>query len=73
MESITAKIYKKQFASHAKMRRASLKIFPDLMVDLADADEHGAFRQKRRTILAGGEILLDPVRENVLYPGNGSV
>jgi len=44
--------------------------FPDRMVylDLADEDEHGTFREKRgRIILAGGEILLEPVRESVLY------
>ena len=37
--------------------------------DRSDADEKGTFREKRgRIILAGGEILLDPVRESVLYP-----
>jgi hypothetical protein len=44
---------------------------PDRMTyfDLADPDENGVFREKRgRIILAGGEILLDPVREGVLYP-----
>ena len=48
-----------------------LENFPDRMVylDLADADEQGNFREKRgRIILAGGEILLDAVRESVLYP-----
>jgi hypothetical protein len=44
---------------------------PDRMtyLDLADPDESGNFREKRgRIIVAGGEILLDPVRESVLYP-----
>jgi len=48
--------------------------FPDRMtyLDLADCD--GALRPKEKTgsvILAGGEILLDPVRETVLYPALG--
>ena len=45
--------------------------FPERMtyLDTRDADEHGNFREKRgRIILAGGEILLEPVRESVLYP-----
>ena len=45
--------------------------FPDRMtyLDTNDVDERGSFREKRgRIILAGGEILLDPVREPVLYP-----
>ncbi len=45
--------------------------FPERMtyLDLSDADPQGNFRQKPGTvILAGGEILLDPVREPVLYP-----
>src|SRR6267142_6917224 len=45
--------------------------FPDRMtyLDLADPDENGVFREKRgRIIVAGGEILLEPVRETVLYP-----
>lgn len=45
--------------------------FPERMtyLDTNDADEHGNYREKRgRIILAGGEILLDPVRESVLYP-----
>ncbi len=38
-------------------------------LDLDDADSRGNFREKiGRVILAGGEILLDPVRESVLYP-----
>src|SRR5882724_66651 len=38
-------------------------------LDLADPDENGKFREKRgRIIVAGGEILLDAVRETVLYP-----
>src|SRR5438093_1797666 len=38
-------------------------------LDLADPDENGNFREKRgRIIVAGGEILLDAVRESVLYP-----
>lgn len=38
-------------------------------LDLADVDQTGNFREKRGTvILAGGEVLLDPVREPVLYP-----
>ncbi|PYT21215.1 MAG: hypothetical protein DMG57_39350 [Acidobacteria bacterium] len=38
-------------------------------LDLADAGDTGTFREKiGRVILAGGEILLDPVREPVLYP-----
>jgi len=38
-------------------------------LDLADADGQGSFHEKiGRVILAGGEILLDPVRETVLYP-----
>lgn len=44
---------------------------PDPMTyrDLADPDGAGGFRQKiGRVILAGGEILLDAVREPVLYP-----
>jgi hypothetical protein len=48
-----------------------LENLPDRMVyrDRSDADEKGTFREKRgRIILAGGEILLDPVRESVLYP-----
>jgi len=48
-----------------------LENFPDRMVyrDRSDADEKGTFREKRgRIILAGGEILLDQVRESVLYP-----
>ncbi len=37
--------------------------------DLNDADEAGHFRRKRgRIIVAGGEIMLEPVRESVLYP-----
>lgn len=37
--------------------------------DLADPDGAGGFREKvGRVILAGGEILLEPVREPVLYP-----
>jgi hypothetical protein len=37
--------------------------------DRSDADEKGTFREKRgRIILAGGEVLLDPFRESVLYP-----
>lgn len=40
--------------------------FPDRMTYLDIEDE---LREKRgRVILAGGEILLDPVRELVLYP-----
>jgi hypothetical protein len=40
--------------------------FPDRMTYLDTEDE---LREKRgRVILAGGEILLDPVRESVLYP-----
>src|ERR1700732_2024313 len=45
--------------------------FPDRFTyrDLNDADEKGKFREKRgRVILAGGEILLEAVRETVLYP-----
>ncbi len=45
--------------------------FPDRMsyLDLADGGAGGEFREKRgRVILAGGEILLDAVRESVLYP-----
>ena len=45
--------------------------FPERMtyLDLADPDAQGHFREKvGRVILAGGEILLDPVREPVLYP-----
>jgi hypothetical protein len=45
--------------------------FPERMtyLDTRDADAHGNFREKRgRIILAGGEILLEPVRESVLYP-----
>ena len=44
---------------------------PDRMTyrDLADPDQNGNFREKRgRVIVAGGEILLDAVRESVLYP-----
>jgi hypothetical protein len=44
---------------------------PDRMtyLDLADPDENGDLREKRgRIIVAGGEILLDAVRESVLYP-----
>jgi len=38
-------------------------------LDPADPDENGNFREKRgRIIVAGGEILLDAVRETVLYP-----
>ncbi len=38
-------------------------------LDLREADGRGGFREKRGSvILAGGEILLDPVREPVLYP-----
>ena len=37
--------------------------------DLADAGDTGEFLEKRgRIILAGGEVLLDPIREPVLYP-----
>ena len=45
--------------------------FPDRLtyLDLNDADDQGKFREKRgRIILAGGEVLLEPVRESVLYP-----
>ncbi len=45
--------------------------FPDRFtyLDLDDPDEQGNFREKRgRVILAGGEVLLEPVREAVLYP-----
>jgi hypothetical protein len=45
--------------------------FPDCFTyrDLNDVDEQGKFREKRgRVILAGGEILLEAVREKVLYP-----
>ncbi len=39
-------------------------------LDLLDPDEQGYFPEKRgRIILAGGEIMLEPVRESVLYPG----
>lgn len=46
---------------------------PDRMsyLDLADPDDDSPmrYREKRgRIILAGGEVLLDPVRESVLYP-----
>ncbi|MFN3324034.1 MAG: SPASM domain-containing protein [Bryobacteraceae bacterium] len=38
-------------------------------LNLNDPDGLGGFREKRgRIIVAGGEILLDPVREPVLYP-----
>jgi hypothetical protein len=46
--------------------------FPDRMMflDRNDVDEYGRFREKRgKIILAGGEILLAPVRECVLYAG----
>jgi hypothetical protein len=37
-------------------------------LDLSDPDDCGGFREKiGRVILAGGEILLDPIRETVLY------
>jgi len=45
--------------------------FPARMtfLDLSSCDEAGNPREKRgRIILAGGEIMLDPVRESVLYP-----
>jgi hypothetical protein len=45
--------------------------FPERMtyLDRADPMSGGGFREKRGSvILAGGEILLDPVRETVLYP-----
>lgn len=44
---------------------------PDSMLfrDLGDVDETGAPRVKTgRIILAGGDVLVDPVRERVLYP-----
>lgn len=38
-------------------------------LDLADPDGAGGFREKRgRIIVAGGEVLLDAIREPVLYP-----
>jgi hypothetical protein len=38
-------------------------------LDLNDADGNGSFREKRgRVIVAGGEIMLEAVREPVLYP-----
>jgi len=38
-------------------------------LDRGDPDAQGSFREKiGRVIVAGGEILLDPVRETVLYP-----
>jgi hypothetical protein len=38
-------------------------------LDLNDADGNGSFHQKRgRVIVAGGEIMLEAVREPVLYP-----
>jgi hypothetical protein len=40
-----------------------------MYLDLEDVDDRGNAREKRgRIILAGGEILLEPVRETVLYP-----
>ena len=45
--------------------------FPDSMLyrDLSDVDEAGEPRRKvGRIILAGGDVLVDPVRERVLYP-----
>ena len=45
--------------------------FPERMtyLDPEDPDDSGGFREKRgRIIVAGGEILLEPVRESVLYP-----
>jgi len=45
--------------------------FPERMtyLDLNDPDPTGQFREKvGRVILAGGEILLKPIREPVLYP-----
>ena len=44
---------------------------PDRMtyLDLNDTDDNGNFREKKgRIIVAGGEIMLEPVRESVLYP-----
>jgi hypothetical protein len=38
-------------------------------LERADSDESSGYRvRKGRIILAGGEVLLDPVRETVLYP-----
>jgi len=55
------------FANHARI----IENFPDRMtyLDLNDCDpETGRPREKvGRVILAGGEILLEPVRERVLY------
>ena len=48
-----------------------IEALPERMtyLDLEDPDETGHFREKRgRIILAGGEILLEAVREPVLYP-----
>ena len=45
--------------------------FPERMMHLdpQDLEAHGNPKQKRsRVIVAGGEILLDPIREPVLYP-----
>ena len=45
--------------------------FPDRMthLDPEDLDDHGQPKEKRsRVIVAGGEILLEPIREPVLYP-----
>lgn len=40
-----------------------------MYLDLNDADEQGRYEEKRgRIIVAGGEVLLEPVRESVLYP-----
>lgn len=40
-----------------------------LYQDLADIDENGRPREKAgRIVVAGGEVLLEPVRETVLYP-----
>ncbi len=48
-----------------------IRNLPDSMMylDKNDADEAGNFRSKRgRIIVAGGEIMLEAVRESVLYP-----
>src|SRR5262249_20359192 len=52
--------------------RGIIANFPDRMtfLDVDDIDSNGKPREKAgRIIVAGGEILLEPVRESVLYPG----
>jgi hypothetical protein len=61
------RVVEESLASHA----AIVDHLPESMIyrDIDDPDTDGAIRTRRgRIILSGGEVLVDPIREPVLYP-----